>query len=88
MFLTTFGLVWVFPASIRNFFPRIEIRGAQEVEKKALRPIGLVWCIWEEPNEGPSKMTNHQTNYWRISLSVLFVEWSQQFLGFGRSISS
>ena len=80
--LTTFGLVWVFPVSVRNFLLEWKFKGLGKKKRAVwqLAPICLFWCIWGDRNQRTfeDEELSHQ------SLRDLFirslVEWFQQFL--------
>ena len=80
--LSSFGVVWVFPNSMRNLLLEWKIKG---LEKKSvvwkMAPICLFWCIWGERNR---RMFQEEEKS-NTSLKNLFLwsllEWSQQFMG-------
>ena len=79
--LSSFGVVWVFPNSVRNLLLEWKIKG---LEKKRgvvwkMAPICLFWCIWGERN----RRVFQEEEKSDTSLKNLFLwsllEWSQQF---------
>ena len=48
--LSSFGVIWVFPVSVRNLLGEWKIKGLGKKRKAAWRlaPICLFWCIWGE----------------------------------------
>ncbi|RVW92386.1 hypothetical protein CK203_032497 [Vitis vinifera] len=80
--LSSFGVVWVFPNSVRNLLLEWKIKG---LEKKRgvvwkMAPICLFWCIWGERN----RRVFQEEEKSDTSLKNLFLwsllEWSQQFM--------
>ena len=51
--LSSFGLVWVFPTSVRNLLLEWKVKGLGKKRKAVWRlaPICLFWCIWQERNQ-------------------------------------
>ena len=52
LLLSSFGLVWVFPDSVRNLLLEWKIKGLEKKRSAVWRiaPICLFWCIWGERN--------------------------------------
>ncbi|RVX00295.1 Transposon TX1 uncharacterized 149 kDa protein [Vitis vinifera] len=49
MVLSSFGVVWVFPNSVRNLLLEWKIKGLEKKKSVVwkMAPICLFWCIWE-----------------------------------------
>ncbi|RVW27626.1 hypothetical protein CK203_099125 [Vitis vinifera] len=82
LLLSSFGVVWVFPDSVRNLLLEWKIKGLGKKRSVVWRmtPICLFWCIWGEQNRRmfqEEEMSN-------TSLRNLFLrsplEWSQQIM--------
>ena len=82
LLLSSFGVVWVFPASVRNLLLEWKVKGLGTKKRVVWRlaPICLFWCIWEERN----RRTFQEEEMLDTCLSNLFfrslLEWSQQLL--------
>ena len=52
LLLSSFSLLWVFPASVRNLFLEWKVKGLGKKRRVVWRwaPICLFWCIWGERN--------------------------------------
>ena len=52
LLLSSFGVVWVFPDSVRNLLLEWKIKGLGKKRSVVWRmtPICLFWCIWGERN--------------------------------------
>ena len=82
MLLSSFGVVWVFPASVRNLLLKWKVKGLGKKKQAVwgLAPICLFWCIWGERNrrmlqeEAMSDTCLRNLFFWSL------LEWSQQFL--------
>ena len=50
LLLSSFGLVWVFPASVRNLLLEWKVKGLEKKRRAVWRlaSICLFWCIWGE----------------------------------------
>ena len=81
--LSSFGVVWVFPNSVRNLLLEWKIKGLGKKRSVVwkMAPICLFWCIWGERNR---RMFQEEEKS-NTSLKNLFLrsllEWSQQFMG-------
>ena len=51
--LSSFGLVWGFPTSVRNLLLEWKVKGLRKKRKAVWRlaPICLFWCNWGERNQ-------------------------------------
>ena len=82
LLLSSFGVMWVFPASVRNLFFKWKIKGLEKKMRAVWRLalICLFWCIWGERN----RKTFQEEEMSDTSLRNLFfqslLEWSKQFL--------
>ena len=82
LLLSSFGLVWAFPASMRNLLLERKVKGLGKKKQAVWRlaPICLFWCIWGEQNrktfqeEELSDPCSRNLFFWSL------LEWSQQFL--------
>ncbi|RVW89271.1 putative ribonuclease H protein [Vitis vinifera] len=80
--LSSFGVVWVFPNSVRNLLLEWKIKGLEKKRSVVWKmvPICLFWCIWGERNR---RMFQEEEKS-DMSLKNLFLrallEWSQQFM--------
>ena len=82
MLLSSFGVVWVFPTSVKNLLLEWKVKGLGKKRKAVWRltPICLFWCIWGERNwrmlqeEEMSDTCLRNLFFWSL------LEWSQQFL--------
>ena len=52
LLLSSFGMVWVFPASVRNLLMEWKVQGLEKKRRVVwwLTPICSFWCIWEKQN--------------------------------------
>ncbi|KAJ9677624.1 hypothetical protein PVL29_022550 [Vitis rotundifolia] len=82
LLLSSFGVVWVFPDSVRNMLLEWKIKGLGKKRSVVwiMAPICLFWCIWGERN----RRTFQEEELPATSLRNIFfrslLEWSQQFL--------
>ena len=80
--LSSFGVVRVFPNSVRNLLLEWKIKGLEKKRSVVwkMTPICLFWCIWGERNR---RMFQEEEKS-DMSLKNLFLrallEWSQQFM--------
>ncbi|RVX08739.1 putative ribonuclease H protein [Vitis vinifera] len=80
--LSSFGVVWVFPNSVRNLLLEWKIKGLEKKRSVVWKmvPICLFWCIWGERNR---RMFQEEEKS-DMSLKNLFLrallEWSQQVM--------
>lgn len=82
LLLTTFGLVWVFPASVKNLFLEWKFKGLGKKKRAIwqLAPICLCWCIWGERNRRIFKDEELLDQRLRVLFFRSLVEWSKQLL--------
>ena len=82
MVLSSFGVVWVFPNSVKNLLLEWKIKGLEKKRSVVwkMAPIYLFWCIWGERNrrvfQEEEKLDTSLKNLFLRSL----LEWSQQFM--------
>ena len=52
LFLSTIGMVWVFPNSVKNLLLKWKFIGLKKEKRVVchLNSVCLSWCIWEECN--------------------------------------
>ena len=80
--LSSFGVVWVFPNSVRNLLLEWKIKGLEKKRSVVwkMASICLFWCIWGERNrrvfQEEEKLDTSLKNLFLRSL----LEWSQQFM--------
>ena len=50
LLLSSFGVVWVFPTSVRNLLLEWKVKGLEKKRRAVWRlmSICLFWCIWGE----------------------------------------
>ncbi|RVW30775.1 hypothetical protein CK203_077176 [Vitis vinifera] len=91
MLLSSFGVVWVFPASVKNLLLEWKVKGLRKKRKAVWRltPICLFWCIWGERNrrmlqEEEMSDTCLRNLFFGLFLSSLnsFWTWTLSFLNF------
>ena len=82
LLLTTFGLVWVFMASVRNLLLEWKFRGLGRKKRAVwwLAPICLFWCIWGKRNQRTFEDEELLDQRLKDLFLQSLVEWSQQFL--------
>ena len=82
LLLSSFGVMWVFPESVRDLLLEWKIKGLGKKRSVVWRmtPICLFWCIWGERNQrlfkGEEMLDMSLRNLFLRSL----LEWSQQLM--------
>ncbi|KAJ9701144.1 hypothetical protein PVL29_006475 [Vitis rotundifolia] len=82
LLLSNFGVMWVFPASVRNLLLEWKIKGLGKKRCAVWRmvPICLFWCIWGERNRRTFQEEEMSDTSLRNLFSRSLFEWSQQIL--------
>ncbi|KAJ9679351.1 hypothetical protein PVL29_021319 [Vitis rotundifolia] len=82
LLLSSFGVVWVFPDSVRNLLLEWKIKGLGKKRRVVWRmaPICLFWCIWGERNRRIFQEEERSDTSLRNLFLRSLLEWSQQFL--------
>ena len=79
---SSFGLVWVFSASVRNLLLEWKVKGLGKKRRVVWRlvPICLFWCIWGERNWRTFQEEEMSDPCLRSFFFRSLLEWFQQFL--------
>ena len=79
---SSFGLVWVFPALVRNLLLEWKVKrlGKKRRAVWRLASICLFWCIWGKQNRRTFQEEEMSDPYLRNLFFQTLLEWSQQFL--------
>ncbi|RVX14364.1 hypothetical protein CK203_017180 [Vitis vinifera] len=82
LLLSSFGVVWVFSALVRNLLLEWKIEGLGKKRRAVWRlaPICLFWCIWGERNQRMFHEEETSDTCLRNLFFRSLLEWSQQFL--------
>ena len=82
LLLTTFGLVWVFMASVRNLLLEWKFRGLGRKKRAVwwLAPICLFWCIWGKRNQRTFEDEELLDQRLKDLFLQSLVEWSQPLI--------
>ena len=79
---SSFGVMWVFPDSVRNLLLEWKIKALGKKRSVVWRtmPICLFWCIWGERNRRMFKEEEMLDTSLRNLFLRSLLEWSQQFM--------
>ena len=82
LLLSSFGVVWVLPESMRNLFLEWKIKGLGKKRSVVwkMAPICLFWFIWGERNQRIFQEEEMSDTSLRKLFLRSLLEWSQQFL--------
>ena len=80
--LSSFGVMWVFPDSVRNLLLEWKIKGLGKKRSAVwkMTPICLFWCIWGERNRRMFQEEEMLDTSLRNLFLQSLLEWSQQFM--------
>ena len=81
LLLSSFGVVWIFSASVRNLLLEWKVKGLGKKRRTVWRltPICLFWCIWGERNRRTFQEEEMSNTCLRNLFFRSLLEWSQQF---------